>query len=407
MRIAIIGGGFSGACLGYYLSQMDHHITLFEKEDRIGGQCFSLKYQEEIIELGSVFALTERIEALAKECGAKLSTNYYYRAFKNSAGKNISQIKGDQAKKILDQYHKLPEILKEYEEGLNTPGFTSCHPDLFEDFLSWSKKHHMEELMDLFSPYICGFGYGNHHEISTLYALKHLDLETLKRLTESQKVMTFKEGASDFVEKLIKPIKEIRYSSPVLRVSKNRVTTKYGTDEFDRVILTCVLPGEIMENEIHQEIMKSYIFTEFMVASFGVDDAFRQTVYIQDHFHQQGKPVLIHSNHPFSQGKLVSVYGYGPVLEEKFVEEAKTQLKTLGYESSHPIAVKSWKMFPHVSKENLELGFYQGIEKIQGNDGIYFAGALVSFQNLDKIASYANYFAHHYFGKVSSLTSEK
>ena len=162
-----------------------------------------------------------------------------------------------------------------------------------------------------------------------------------------------------------------------------------------------------MGDPIHQEMMNAYKFKDFIVASFGVGEAFRQTIYIQNHFHLKGKPVLIHSNHPYSQDKLVSVYGYGPILKEKFVEEAKNQLKTLGYDSSQPIAVKSWKMFPHVTKNLIDQGFYQDIEKIQGQDGLYFAGALVSFQNLDKLASHAYYFAHHHFMKGTPLNKKK
>ncbi len=43
MRIAIIGGGFTGLTAGYSLAQAGHHVTIFEKEPHLGGLAYGFK----------------------------------------------------------------------------------------------------------------------------------------------------------------------------------------------------------------------------------------------------------------------------------------------------------------------------------------------------------------------------
>ena len=42
MRVAIIGAGFSGMLAAYQLEKKGVHVTVYEKEEHIGGHCRTL-----------------------------------------------------------------------------------------------------------------------------------------------------------------------------------------------------------------------------------------------------------------------------------------------------------------------------------------------------------------------------
>lgn len=54
-KIAIIGGGMSGLTAAYELSKRGHDVTLFEKENYIGGRTHSIKLASDQINTGAVF----------------------------------------------------------------------------------------------------------------------------------------------------------------------------------------------------------------------------------------------------------------------------------------------------------------------------------------------------------------
>ncbi len=95
-RIAIIGGGLSGLVMAYDLQRKGYkNITVFEKEDRIGGKLHTIWYKGKSYELGgAIFGLPSYInlrelmrELNIKVDGPKLSrTNY------NADGKKIMPI---------------------------------------------------------------------------------------------------------------------------------------------------------------------------------------------------------------------------------------------------------------------------------------------------------------------------
>jgi predicted NAD/FAD-binding protein len=45
MRVAVIGGGMAGLCAAYYLRD-EHQVTLFEKQQRVGGNAYTLKLSD-------------------------------------------------------------------------------------------------------------------------------------------------------------------------------------------------------------------------------------------------------------------------------------------------------------------------------------------------------------------------
>lgn len=57
-RIAIVGGGLSGLFIAYDLQRKGYkNVTVFEKEERLGGKLNTIWYKGKSYELGAIFGL--------------------------------------------------------------------------------------------------------------------------------------------------------------------------------------------------------------------------------------------------------------------------------------------------------------------------------------------------------------
>lgn len=72
-HVTVIGGGFSGLVTAYYLARDGVHVTLLEKQNRLGGLLGTQKTEHGFVELAaSGIRPTARVEALCEELGVPL-----------------------------------------------------------------------------------------------------------------------------------------------------------------------------------------------------------------------------------------------------------------------------------------------------------------------------------------------
>lgn len=78
-KIAIIGGGLGGLTTGYYLSKKGNEITIFEKEDFLGGLATGFEIEGTILDKSyrHIFKTDSDLIALIKELGLKNQLHWY------------------------------------------------------------------------------------------------------------------------------------------------------------------------------------------------------------------------------------------------------------------------------------------------------------------------------------------
>jgi protoporphyrinogen oxidase len=61
MKIAIIGAGASGLTAAYYIIKLGYRdVTVFEKEDYVGGKVLSYKFEGKTYDLGAIIIGDEK-----------------------------------------------------------------------------------------------------------------------------------------------------------------------------------------------------------------------------------------------------------------------------------------------------------------------------------------------------------
>ena len=108
-RICIIGGGPAGLSAGMYLEQKGYeNYTILERNDRVGGKCWSPTYNGRRYEMGAIMGVPSyyAVKDVEDFCGITHDGPKLNRTYKDKTGKVIEPF--EPKKNIL----KIPRLLK-------------------------------------------------------------------------------------------------------------------------------------------------------------------------------------------------------------------------------------------------------------------------------------------------------
>lgn len=411
-RIAIIGGGLSGLILADELRVKGYrNITVFEKENRIGGKLQTLWYKEKSHEMGAIFGLPSHryLKALMKRCqiksdGPKLSrTNY------DEYGQKIMPLPKEVLGDYLLELDRLPEVLKSYP-SLKRATMDQAEASLMLPFSKWCDENKFVVLKMIYVQYFTIFGLGGIDDVPALYALRILNDENLMSFIGLPQFLTWKDGTSTLIETLMKNIKDVRIGQQVkdIKISKDEtlaVHTAYEVQEFDRVIITAPLEEfshcEAMNEKLKRNL-KNIRYQEFNVYAIVSENLPKGCGCILGNITpaRNGHMIMWNSRWEEKEGDgMMMVYAYNPLdssLLSSF-ELIKEDLLKLGIKNPKLYQAKRWKHSPYVGQEALENGFYDVLESMQGNNHLYFAGEILSTLSMDNCIRYAEDLVHRFF----------
>ena len=74
---------------------------------------------------------------------------------------------------------------------------------------------------------------------------------------------------------------------------------------------------------------------------------------------------------------------------DELIEALKKDVEQLGGRFGEVITQKHWRYFPRVSTEDLRAGFYKRLDKLQGQMGTYYIGAVMNFETIENTIDFA------------------
>ena len=260
MKIAIIGSGISGLTLAYYLNKK-YNVTLFEKEDRIGGHTHThtLKINQDIIKVDSGFIVFNKktypnFIKLLKELKVSYqpsSMSFSVQSTLNRleyAGNNLKTLFA-QKKNLLNIYfwRLLWEILKfnklakkilqkpELIENLTIQEFVNMH-NFSEYFLN-------NYLLPMSSA-IWSSSYKDIKKFSLLFFLNFLNNHGMININDRPQWLTIKNGSETYVQKIVSQLKgKIKLNSIISNVYRNNgkciIEINKKKLKFDFVFFAC------------------------------------------------------------------------------------------------------------------------------------------------------------------------
>ena len=100
IRICIIGGGPAGLSAGMYLEQKGYeNYTILEKNDRVGGKCWSPYYNGRRYEMGAIMGVPSyyAVHDVEEFCGITHDGPQLNRNYKNRLGQDSTPSQDEEA----------------------------------------------------------------------------------------------------------------------------------------------------------------------------------------------------------------------------------------------------------------------------------------------------------------------
>ena len=414
-KIAIIGGGISGLTIAEGLLAKGYSdVTLYEKEQRVGGKLQTLWYKGKSYEFGALFGLPSQkyLKSYMKARNIKVDGPKLSRINYDAEGQPVMQIPKESLLAFVEELDRLPEVLS-IHKSLEFPYIHTIETDLALPFSKWCDLHDFKVLKIIYAHHFTSYGLGFIDEMPAIYVLKIMNYDNLMSFMELPEFCTWKEGVSTLIKGIENRIPHVRCGQQVLALEKvddHQVTvvTEFERKTFDAVILTCPLNGFssfYAQDAVMQKYLNAISYMHHNVYAFVTKKVPASCGCILSNLHKErvGHPIVWNARwtQETVDGEeiLVMVYAYNPPNESKEVvyHQVVNDLHKVVFENLTLYQFKTWLQSPHVNTEILADGFYNKLHDMQGVDQVYLAGEIMSTVTMDSCIRYSKYLVDQYF----------
>ncbi len=387
MKVAIIGAGFSGMLAAYLLEREGIKVTIYEQQEFIGGHCRTLSSKDEYTELGTVFSFTKHIKELLIELQVDYTERFSYKNFVDEHYANVEHISRSDIALLMAEMPKLRKVLDQYAASLNEVNYGYIPEVLMMPLSKFLDDHNFVILSQVIAPHLSSFGFGHIDTVQAYYVFKVFNVDVLDAFIRGDKLLFISKGTSELIRKLSQNISDIRYSLEVVNVEviddKVKIDTVYGSDYYDKVLITTKLPQQVIKDNLYNQLMMKVDTNPFIACAYEVADKNLVTTYYKSNLGKKRKLQFFYTSRQHSKTKLIA-YAYGHI-ERDLINEITQDIEALGITINQLITVKQWYIFPHLNSENLTQHFYEDITRKQKNSNICMIGSLVSVPSIDNL----------------------
>ena len=387
MHYAIIGAGFSGMLAAYLLEKKGVHVTVYEKQEYIGGHCRTVVNRDIYIELGTVFCFAQHIKELLIELDVEYTERFTYRNFLDENYSKVEHMSREKAVALMQELKKLEAILEAYYPSLTGTNYGYIHEDLMVPLHEFLKINKLDSISEVIAPHLSSFGFGDIYEIQAYYAFNIFNMDTIYSFIRSNKLLFVNKGMSEVISKLSQNISDIRYSIEVKNIetmgSKVKVETEYGSDIYDKVLITTKLPKDVIKDDLYNQLMNKIDTNPYITCAYEVDNRNIVTTYYKANLGKKGKIQFFHTFKHNNKNILVA-YAYG-YINKDLVNSITHDIEKSGIPVKHLVTAKQWYIFPHLKENNLTQSFYKDILDRQKTSNICLMGSLVSKPSISNL----------------------
>ncbi len=424
-RIAIIGAGASGLTSAFHLKQLGYeNITVYEKEDRVGGKVYSYPHKNYVYELGAFWVTdgSHTIMELADYYGIEpvseeadffvLRDNGKTYNFEDNLLKNYNFFKISWA--LLN----FEWVRGKFGSDIAKVGNDNIHSDLYLPFETFIHKYHIEPLAYAFRPFWIGCGYGYYETTPAIYVLKLMVPSIVDSLAQmfnkanpfagSEKnggLLRFPNGYMGLFERVAEDVPHLRLGSEVTRVERVfedgrlviKVTANGQTEEFDKLIVSADLRAALQfldvtdEEEALFSQVSSYNLHIKLVEAEGIDQPLDSMIWFDEYgtIDTMGHMMTLVNRaavpNVWFTAQLIPWGTSSEEIDEWLIED----VSAAGGHVTDFVVEKPWDYFPYVGEEALRDGFYEKMKDLQGERGTYFVGGALNFETVEFTAVFA------------------
>lgn len=421
-KVAIIGAGPAGIAAAYYLKQKGYKsITVFEKENHIGGKCYSVSHQGQHFDLGAtlVSPSNRHLLQIIKQFNIPVQPQLGHHLIYHPIHKTLlpiekSEMLPDGFARTLASLFRFMHLSTRYRQ-MKKPGYFTIPPELAVSFDAFIVQHKLSPLKNLFTLLMTNMGYGKLEQIPAFTALKFLKIRGVLAFffiawtgRNYFKVVRIEEGFQSVWERVAKEsaldvrlqatIQAIRYQGQHIIIQQD-----HQEESFDQLIVAAPLDKIIDKigsplidpTWVHKIRYLSYTCHLFKIRAA---HAWQDNIFVIPPPLEAGPLIVV--AYPGKDHLYVS---YSANELHVTAEQLRTRVRDficqfgVQPEAVEFIDEKQWSYFPHVSIQDVQEGFYDYIHARQGVQNTYYTGGLLAFESVELCVSFSKYVVETYF----------
>jgi len=442
-KICVIGSGAAGLSAAYFLKQQGYHsIIVLEKENRVGGKCLSVTVDGKSFDLGANYITSayKNVKKLAKMYGAKMYTEAHLNSYDHERNEFVPLLKAV-LRESRSTFFKLSWLTLKYivirwrlrnKISTRKPGFqgVSEHKELCKPFMCWLKDKGLTALAPLFRIPISLMGYGQLNTIPAAYALTYMTNATFIDLVLASinpYIIGYPKRFTDGYQRLLERMSweiDVRVGAEVVEVKRGEsVEVKFTqleeilgilkkstqTLKCDYVFIATPLYLKAIRpflkdmSDKETELLSKVVYDPFIVTTYkspGLENFFAATFMVPET--DWDEPFVITKQ--YKDVNLLSIYTrteYGKEINKQEILDRNKEfiMKACGVDIGPYYSFSAFPYFPHVSSEDMQGGFYDDFDKIQGANNTFYVGGLMNFELVETIMNYSKHLVHEHFPK--------
>jgi hypothetical protein len=405
-RIGVVGAGASGLCAAHHLGRAGYrNVTVLERDRRVGGKCCSLPVGDHVYEMGAVFGCSDyrsTLEVMRSVGAARgpMAGGHCY----DVDGHPLDLLPRTQYPRILGQLLAYAWLSGVRYRRVNRPGLAGVDPDLHAPFAQFCRAHGLSALETLVGPPFTAFGYGYLTDVPAAYVVKYLDLRTLAAMRDSEHRFIWPEGVESMWSRVAEQ-HDVRTGAEVLGVRRGDtvlVQTSREELEFDALILTCPLDEALRfldSTPSEQHLFSAIRYYDYWVLLAQTRGLPRGAGFVPARFtsDQRGHMMLWYQRWDDAPLDTLYVLGTPSMTPQDVAGLVAEDLERMGASLEAVVDTRRWRYFPHVTTTDMAGGYYEQLEGLQGENGTYYAGEVMSFASVELCARYSKALVDRFF----------
>ncbi len=414
--IGIIGAGAAGLSAAYELRKQGYqNITVLEKLPQIGGHCRTIQIGDRNYEIGALVVGVPytSIQELIRETGASTAPLQTLRTVELSDSGYRVMPRLRQVFSKLRPIWKSVSIYREKYANLGQPGYRNLPWDeLGCTFEQWARKRNLTEILSTYASIYVGWGYGYLENVAAAYVFKLADLyyksinDLILHPTRGAAMEYLVDGYQNLWQRVARPF-DVRTNVTVQSITRGediRVRTDSGEFVFQKLILACPLDESLKfldASPDEKRLLSRIRNLDFYTFACTVENPDSGHFYfVNENLAENRRGHVISSYRRWLDRDICVYYviGDGSSQEELFSRLEK-DVAGAGGRITELHRADRWKYFPHVSPEDIRLGFYDEMERMQGRNSTYYAGGILGFPTVETVSQYSRDLARRHFSE--------
>jgi hypothetical protein len=402
----VVGAGVSGLTVAHHLMRAGYaHVTVLEEASEAGGKCCSVTVGDHVYEMGAVFGCTdytrtlELMRRVGVDAGPMAGGHCY-----DAEGHPIDLVTGRQYPRLVRQLLTYAWLSGVRYRRVNAPGMAGVDPELHVPFAQFCADHGLSTLETLVGPPFTAFGYGYFGEVPAAYVLKYLDLRTLVAMRDARHRFIWPEGVQGFCSRVAQDL-DVRTDAGVRRVTRgDSVTVQTDREqlEFDALVLACPLDDTLQfldASPVERRLFSAIHYYDYWVLLAQTTGLPPGAGFVPARFASDQRGHLMLWYQRWADEPLDTLYALGdPAMTQEAVAGLfADDMARMGATLDRVVEVRRWKYFPHVSAAEMDSGYYEQLEGLQGRNRTYYAGEVMSFASIELCARYAEALVRRFF----------